>query len=308
MANIGVVLGGGLAKGAYQAGLVKLLLERENPLDNYFVVGASVGSLNGYAFASHQIDYLLDTWRSVDTKGMKNFIKMVQNKEVINKYIHQLTKVRTRKNFHYHTICCEIPSFREKCFYCRGLNQSAIADILVASITIPPVMEPVMIDNKKYIDGAFRKNVPIDVLINRGLDYIIVMHFDTISLDLGYEKYANETIIELHFNEVNHVISDSFNFETADIDKMINYGYRKSKLVIDEYFHRIKNNEPPERKVRKGTLLNINGDYLLNRINKVMDKLKHEEKGHCAKKTNFDDYRNANCHFRGFHFNIPKDL
>ena len=43
--NIGLVLSGGGAKGAYQAGIVKALAEMEAPISA--ISGASIGALNG---------------------------------------------------------------------------------------------------------------------------------------------------------------------------------------------------------------------------------------------------------------------
>ncbi len=60
MAKIGLVLSGGGAKGAYEAGVVKALIDAQIKFD--VVCGTSVGGLNAVLIASNQIDDLVKVW------------------------------------------------------------------------------------------------------------------------------------------------------------------------------------------------------------------------------------------------------
>ncbi|MEW6609788.1 MAG: patatin-like phospholipase family protein [bacterium] len=61
MAKIGLVLSGGGGKGAYEAGVVKALIDAKIKFD--VVVGTSVGGLNATLIASNQIDDLIKLWQ-----------------------------------------------------------------------------------------------------------------------------------------------------------------------------------------------------------------------------------------------------
>lgn len=60
MAKIGLVLSGGGAKGAYEAGVVKALTDAQIKFD--VIAGTSVGGLNATLIAANQIDDLVTLW------------------------------------------------------------------------------------------------------------------------------------------------------------------------------------------------------------------------------------------------------
>ena len=69
MENIGLIMGGGGAKGAYQIGVWKALKERglENIITG--VSGTSVGALNGIMFVSKDINKALNLWKNLRTSN-----------------------------------------------------------------------------------------------------------------------------------------------------------------------------------------------------------------------------------------------
>lgn len=273
MSSIGIVLSGGLAKGGYQAGFIKLLLEMQNKDDDYYICSSSVGTLNGYALASNQANYLQNVWKSIDTVGVKNFFRFMKNKDFMQGYIEHMVNIDIEKNFHLYTLCCEFPSMKEKYFCVNDVDKKDLLKVLTASITIPPIMKPVSIEDKNYIDGAFISNIPIDYLVNKNLDYIIVVHFDSMPLLLE-ETYKNDNIIEIQFSETEHIVSDSFDFSYHNVNEMINRGYYESKRILEKYFNNMKCDNILFKHDVKSHHLNVNGDYILNRLNKVIKNMK----------------------------------
>lgn len=65
MQKIGLVLAGGMAKGAFQIGLLKALNEYFTPEDFQIISCSSIGVLNGYAFATNQIDEGIEMWKNI---------------------------------------------------------------------------------------------------------------------------------------------------------------------------------------------------------------------------------------------------
>lgn len=55
MKHIGLVLSGGMGKGAYQVGALTAISEFFQPSDFEYVSAASVGALNTYAFLTNNI-------------------------------------------------------------------------------------------------------------------------------------------------------------------------------------------------------------------------------------------------------------
>ncbi len=57
MPNIGICFSGGIAKGAFQIGFCKALLNYINPDDISAVSASSIGSWNAAAFLTNNIDF-----------------------------------------------------------------------------------------------------------------------------------------------------------------------------------------------------------------------------------------------------------
>ena len=62
-----LILGGGGARGAYEAGVVAALAERES-FD--IVCGTSIGAINGMFVAQDMPDRLVEMWRTISTRGV----------------------------------------------------------------------------------------------------------------------------------------------------------------------------------------------------------------------------------------------
>ncbi len=58
-------------------------------------------------------------------------------------------------------------------------ESGSVATALCASSCYPPFFKPVVIDNKRYIDGAFANSVPADVVKELGADYIVGVDLST---------------------------------------------------------------------------------------------------------------------------------
>ena len=62
-----LILGGGGARGAYEAGVVAALVEREQ-FD--IICGTSIGAVNGMFVAQDEPDRMIDVWRTISTRGI----------------------------------------------------------------------------------------------------------------------------------------------------------------------------------------------------------------------------------------------
>lgn len=77
MKHIGLVLSGGMGKGAYQVGALTALNEFFRPSDFEYVSAASIGVLNTYAYLTGNIKKAHDIWESVNLQGDKRFITSI---------------------------------------------------------------------------------------------------------------------------------------------------------------------------------------------------------------------------------------
>ena len=169
--KLGLALGSGGAKGFAELGVLRAF--EENGITFDCVGGTSIGSIISAAYAegfsSIEITELL---KSVDYSEITNLfmIRMdmtgmfkVLDKTLGGKNIEQLVKP-------YIAIGTEVETGEEKVF-----SSGNLAEALCASCSIPPFFKPMVIDGKRYVDGAFSNSVPSDRVRELGADYVVAV-------------------------------------------------------------------------------------------------------------------------------------
>ena len=86
--RLGLVLEGGGARGAYQAGVLKALFEAGYKFDG--VAGTSVGALNGVMVAQNRFEDSMKIWREIDFANVLD-INNNYGENVVNKNFDQET-------------------------------------------------------------------------------------------------------------------------------------------------------------------------------------------------------------------------
>jgi len=182
----GLVLAGGGARGAYQAGVLKYLLH-DLQLHFDFISGVSVGALNAAAIGqfSHgqekeASNYLLDIWldtRAVNVFKSNKFRDYIQNKSLYNtrpladtikKYLDTEKLLNSDK-----TIIVSATEHRTKVLREFYGSDRMILSAILASAAIPILFPPVYLEGRYYLDGGVREIVPVNTLKARGCTEII---------------------------------------------------------------------------------------------------------------------------------------
>jgi NTE family protein len=210
--KIGLVLGGGGARGAAHVGILKVLEENRVPVD--FVVGTSMGSIVGGLFALgnspaqidqkfHEIPWteLFADWPSQDWLSFRR--KRDQERFIDIEFGASFKKgLRMPRGFiagqklgfelKNHTLkASAVTDFDKLAFPFRAVsadintgevvvhNQGNVADAIRASMSLPGVFPPVELDGRILIDGGIVNNVPVDVARKMGADVVIAIDVGT---------------------------------------------------------------------------------------------------------------------------------
>ena len=88
--NIGLVLSGGMAKGALQIGALKALNEYIPREEIKFISCASIGVLNGYAYLMNRLDEAEEMWRIACSDDTRQFISQILRSSLLQKDIKEL--------------------------------------------------------------------------------------------------------------------------------------------------------------------------------------------------------------------------
>ena len=275
--NIGLVLSGGMAKGAYQVGALTAIKELIPEGNIKYISGSSVGALNSYGFALDRLDVLAEAWKNIDYDGSRAFIGSMLKSSYLQQSIKNICKnsdcVPTT---HYITLM----NMRRCTVNYQNLKhvpKEMLQKYLRASVAMPLYNKPVVINGENYYDGAIVDNIPIYPLMKHNLDYVICIYFDEYSY-IFENKYFDNKVIKLTYASDKR-ISDSVFFSSSNVEYMMNLGYEKTYKTLKEFFVNgvedyeyiyklIENkNRGMERKLR------ISGDMTVTNINKVAQKL-----------------------------------
>ncbi len=279
--RIGIVFSGGFAKGAYEIGFCKAILEYIEMNNIKAVSGASIGAINAYGFINNRFDYLFEVWRNLEFKSAKEFLVKSDKRKVIYNYIEDMQAEVTEEN---KTPCyinyIKVPNI-SLCYKNVNKEHNKIQnDFLKASISVPGLYNPILVKEDYYVDGAFLDNTPIAPLENEDLDLIFVLRFDHAS-EQYQELKTDAAIIEIVFED-DKKLKDYFYFNSSLTNRLIEQGYRKSKDILDIVFRygedidyiksiaRIYNQESRKNIIPKS------GEEIVNKMNKLRKIFKNE--------------------------------
>ena len=206
--KIGLVLGGGGAKGAAEVGVLKVIEKAGIPID--YIAGTSIGSIVGGLYAAGYTAAELDTmfcqqeWLSLLTDRRSEmggepykvkdgvtyifgFPIMSELKngdmggfglmrgEMVEEVIDSMSKRKGASDLENLKIPfqCVAADFRSATEVI--IKNGPLSKAVRASISIPGVFKPVNRDGKKLVDGGMLNNLPVDVVKDMGADIIIAV-------------------------------------------------------------------------------------------------------------------------------------
>ncbi|QUJ67069.1 patatin-like phospholipase family protein [Photobacterium sp. GJ3] len=206
--HVGLVLGGGGAKGAAHVGVLKALEELQIPVD--YIVGTSMGAYVGGLYASgmsaDEIEAILNTvdWASGYEDRVKRSERRVREKQqedrfqIVTDLGVEFWEVKVPKGFVQGQTMGEIlrttsgnlpwmTSFDTLPIPFRAvatdienlkpvvLSGGDLAEAMQASMSVPGLLPPVMLDGKLLVDGGITNNLPISVVKEMGADVVIAV-------------------------------------------------------------------------------------------------------------------------------------
>lgn len=244
---IGLVLGGGGAKGAYQAGVLKALNEYKLLKHVDYVSGTSIGALNSMKVLEKDLKGLEDIWKNVNKDialSKSSFVSKIRTKSIFSR--DGFKKLANDKiNFEKVSkskIKCYIvatPLTKKikdapKEFLVNGKNKEEILNYLLASSAIPVVFEPVVIDGIKYMDGYGVSNTPVETLKNKGCNIIFVVPLKETSDAIKYSD-DDTFIVDFVSNTNNQGFKDgTLDFVSDRCIERMEQGYKVGKRLLDK--------------------------------------------------------------------------
>lgn len=254
-----LVLCGGGSLGSYEVGVWRYL--REKKIDFDIIVGTSIGAINGAMIAVDAYDEAVKMWESVSVgkimaNGMNidlDFPKKISFKkdsqfytffrsymkhrgadiapfaQLLKDVVLPLNVASAKKTLGM--VVGEYPSMKEKDFIINGQDDDFIMDALLGTSACFPVFPIYQGKDKKYIDGGWRNNLPIDFALRLGAEEIIAVRLNSLPYVAHPElmDLPNVTMIEPHSSQGSMLV-----FEQKPIRRNMEMGYLDAKNVFGE--------------------------------------------------------------------------
>lgn len=172
--KVGLALGGGSAKGFAHIGVLKVLKRAGIPID--MISGTSIGSLIGALYLSSGGDLGFLERKSKEFKliehldfSLKKGAGLIKGKK-IEYYLNEVFENRNIEDLEIplYITSVDLEKNEEVIFYKGNLSKA-----VRASIAIPGVFEPSIINNRVLFDGGIKDSVPSKVLKDKGADIVI---------------------------------------------------------------------------------------------------------------------------------------
>lgn len=253
MTNYGVVLGGGGAKGSYEVGVWKALMELNISITS--IAGTSAGALNGAMMVQGDYETAYKLWCNIDIQQIINLSSFLTSdgklttpiefanavktiidnkgldvsplKDLLTKYINEETIRKSPINFGLVSFC--LTSLKPLVAFKEDIPHGMLIDYLLASSCLP-IFKPLEIKNNKYIDGGIYDNIPISALAQKNIKNIIAVDVSGIG-----------RIRKIDENDLNiiHIKNSQFLCKTLEFDgkcavRNINIGYLDTLKVFNK--------------------------------------------------------------------------
>ena len=186
--KIGLALSGGAMRGLAHIGVIEILEEHKIPI--HMIAGTSMGSVVGGIYSAgmpiklmrsfcEQVTYLEER-KYIDVTVPR--IGLIKGKR-LETLIYTLSggKSIEELNIPYTAVACCVEDSSVVYF-----DKGNLVQAIRASIAIPGIFEPVTLDGKTLVDGGVLERLPVNVLIEKGCDYVI-------AVDVGFRGGKNDT-------------------------------------------------------------------------------------------------------------------
>ncbi len=246
--DLGLVLSGGGARGAYQIGVWKGM--KEAGLTQYIkkVYGTSVGAINGAAMAQGDLGLAEELWKELHySKVFHDFdaiaasaeykpraiytviLRLIKEKglnvDPLKKLLHQYLdedKIR-QSGIDFGLVVFDVSTLKRKYLTLEDIPKGELIDFVIASATFP-LFKAHYIDGVRYMDGGLVDNRPFrffsddqSILQAICIDLTTARHF--------YLKEGKRKDLTVNYIKASRLLGSPLAFDLNKIDRNMKLGY-----------------------------------------------------------------------------------
>ena len=256
--KIGIVLSGGGAKGAFEVGVLKVLLDKINKNGDvlHSISGTSIGALNAAFVASGQFSDLERIWLMWDEKNCPliqtewygNWLSMfirgyMYNSEPLRDFFIKNLNVGALMESPVKYLNTSVRLGDGELRLGGNVFQKTNPDLaikeIMASMAFIPGTESVTIDGVEYVDGGFRDTVPVKALIENSdkLDKIYIINVNTKKRMWNNKiiKNSNASLLGRFAFAYDEIIWDEANRSDIEIGRLRFWNTDEYRVIYPEF-------------------------------------------------------------------------
>lgn len=258
---VGLVLGGGAARGFSHIGLIAALEEAGIPID--IIVGTSMGSIVGGLYAAgYSTDNLTQIVANLDPALLFDLEYMpaggIVSGERFELFLRELldNKEFDELKIPFYAVVTDLRTGEEVV-----LDSGQVSKAIQASSAIPGLFSPVLIEERYYVDGGLKNAVPVNVARDKGADVVIAVDVKKDLKEVDYDNILHNIqltlwfmingYVEQHIQHADVVIVPEVKYDSyMEFDRssyFILQGYKAGKASVEEI---------------KAALLALDGDFV----------------------------------------------
>ena len=244
--KIGLVLAGGIGKGAYQAGFLKAFKEEFGDSNEVVAISASsIGLLGAYALAADKIDLLSEMWRKIHFESTADIMYSVWHSNFLREIIYELTDPSDELQMPIYAPVLLFPAIHASWSKMEGKYHKQWPRFMVSGSYIPLVCGGLKFwHGNLAFDGGGIDLVPLLPLVKQykdKIDLIFVLHFNPEFKPRREYTQAGIPIIEYDISLYCPHRTRSFDFHSDTLTDRIKNGYDYGKKICSELFARGQN-------------------------------------------------------------------
>ena len=195
-----LVLAGGGARGSYQVGVWRALMELDwHP---QIITGTSVGSLNGAMFVLDLYEVARDMWLTIRSKDVMELPEENADLSALHSFLRSVVKAGgmdvspleeivervldedalRRANIRFGLVTVEQRGLKPRELTLDEIPQGQVKDYLMASAACFPALRAREIDGVKFLDGGYSDNMPTGLAKKMGADELVCVDLEGVGI------------------------------------------------------------------------------------------------------------------------------
>lgn len=234
----GLVLAGGGARGSYQVGVWRALMELDwHP---QIITGTSVGSLNGAMFALDLYETARDMWLSIRSQDVMELPREEAGLSELHQFLHEVVRdggmdvspleeivdrVLDEEVLRSGPVQLGLVTVEQKGLKPRELTlaeipEGKVKDYLLASTACFPALRARSIDGIKYLDGGYGDNMPTALAARMGAEELVCVDLEGVGITRPNRTGLPTVLVRSHWD-----LGDILHFDPEVAQRNMALGY-----------------------------------------------------------------------------------